>query len=179
MSNSPASASPQPCALPLAGGAQPAAFYSAENYNPADSVGYLMRRILSAVAGAVERELEPSGLTHAQWVPLLKMHMQQAATVAELARACELDAGSMTRLLDRLEAKGLCKRERSSADRRVVNLSLTPQGSAVAEQIPAALSRVQNACLAGFERDEWLLLKSFLARILDNAQPLGCAGKKP
>ena len=166
-------------ASPRPGGPPPATFYAAENYNPADSVGYLMRRILSAVACAVERELEPTGLTHAQWVPMFKIYTQQGATVAELARACELDAGSMTRLLDRLEAKGLCRRERSSADRRVVNLSLTPQGSAVAEQIPAALSRVQNACLAGFERDEWLLLKSFLARILDNAQPKMCAGKKP
>ncbi|KQP22512.1 MarR family winged helix-turn-helix transcriptional regulator [Pseudorhodoferax sp. Leaf267] len=159
-------------------GAPPATFYSAEDYNPADSVGYLMRRILSAVAAAVERELASTGLTHAQWIPLFKMHVNAGATVAELARQCEMDAGSMTRLLDRLEAKGLCRRERSSEDRRVVNLALTPQGREVAEQIPGALSRVQNAYLAGFERDEWLLLKSFLGRILDNAQPLGCAEKK-
>lgn len=160
-------------------GAAPADFYSATDYNPSDSVGYLMRRILSAVAGAVERELEPSGLTHAQWIPLLKMLAHTGITVAELARQCELDAGSMTRLLDRLEAKGLCRRERSSADRRVVQLVLTPQGQAVAEQIPGALSRVQNAYLAGFSREEWLLLKSFLARILDNAQLPGCTAKKP
>lgn len=166
-------------ASPRPGGPPPATFYAAENYNPADSVGYLMRRILSAVACAVERELEPTGLTHAQWVPMFKIYTQQGATVAELARACELDAGSMTRLLDRLEAKGLCRRERSSEDRRVVNLTLTPQGHAVAEQIPAALSRVQNAYLAGFEHEEWMLLKSFLSRILDNAQPKMCAGKKP
>jgi DNA-binding MarR family transcriptional regulator len=161
-----------------AAAAPPADFYSAADYNPSDSVGYLMRRILSAVAGAVERELEPTGLTHAQWIPLFKMYAHPGVTVAELARQCELDAGSMTRLLDRLEAKGLCQRERSSEDRRVVQLLLTPQGHAVAEQIPGALSRAQNAYLAGFSREEWLLLKSFLARILDNAQPPGCAGKK-
>ncbi|HVR54164.1 MAG TPA: MarR family transcriptional regulator [Pseudorhodoferax sp.] len=161
----------------LAGRPPPADFYAPTSYNPSDSVGYLMRRIMSAVASAVERELEPSGLTHAQWVPLFKLAVQQGATVAELARLCELDAGAMTRLLDRLEAKGLCQRERSSEDRRVVRLALTEQGRAVAEQIPVALSRVQNAYLAGFSRDEWLLLKSFLSRILDNAQQ-GCAGKK-
>lgn len=161
----------------LAGRPPPADFYAPTSYNPSDSVGYLMRRILSAVAAAVERELEPTGLTHAQWVPLFKLAVQPGATVAELARLCELDAGAMTRLLDRLEAKGLCQRERSSEDRRVVRLALTEQGRAVAEQIPVALSRVQNAYLAGFSREEWLLLKSFLSRILDNAQQ-GCAGKK-
>ncbi len=162
----------------IAGAAPPADFYSAGDYNPTDSVGYLMRRILSAVAAAVERELEPTGLTHAQWIPLFKVYAHPGITVADLARQCELDAGSMTRLLDRLEAKGLCRRERSTDDRRVVNLVLTPQGHAVAEQIPGALSRVQNAYLAGFSRDEWVLLKSFLGRILDNALP-ACAAKKP
>jgi DNA-binding MarR family transcriptional regulator len=161
-----------------AGRPPPADFYAPTSYNPSDSVGYLMRRILSAVASAVERELESTGLTHAQWIPLFKLAVHPGgATVAELARLCELDAGAMTRLLDRLEAKGLCQRERSSEDRRVVRLALTEQGKAVAEQIPVALSRVQNAYLAGFSREEWLLLKSFLSRILDNAQQ-GCAGKK-
>lgn len=161
-----------------AGRPPPADFYTPTTYNPSDSVGYLMRRIMSLVALAVERELESTGLTHAQWIPLFKLAVHPGgATVAELARLCELDAGAMTRLLDRLEAKGLCQRERSSEDRRVVRLALTEQGKAVAEQIPVALSRVQNAYLAGFSREEWLLLKSFLSRILDNAQQ-GCAGKK-
>ncbi len=162
------------------GAARPAiAFYDPDSYDPNDSVGFLMRRVLSALASAVDHELEPTGLTHAQWVPLFKMHLQEGMGVAELARQCELDAGSMTRLLDRLEAKGLCRRERSSEDRRVVHLDLTAEGKAVAEQVPVALSRVQNACLAGFSEDEWLLLKGFLRRFLDNAQALACTGKKP
>ena len=85
----------------------------------------------------VERELEPSGLTNAQWVPLLKLYMGSASTVAELARECQLDAGGMTRLLDRLETKGLVRRVRSSEDRRVVNLELTEPGRAAAKHIPA------------------------------------------
>src|SRR5687767_12316517 len=100
------------------------AFYSPQNYRTEEGVGYLMRHILNAVSLEVERELEPSGLTNAQWVPLLKLYMGSASTVAELARECRLDAGGMTRLLDRLEGKGLVRRVRSSEDRRVVNLEL-------------------------------------------------------
>lgn len=152
------------------------AFYCAEGYNPEESVGYLMRRVLALVAQEVERELETSDLTNAQWVPLFKLSIGKVSTVAELARDCHLDAGAMTRLLDRLEAKGLCRRVRSVADRRVVNIELTDAGRAAAEGIPAVLSRVQNAHLAGFSVQEFEALKGFLRRILANAQNTSIPG---
>ncbi|MBC7608818.1 MAG: winged helix-turn-helix transcriptional regulator [Polaromonas sp.] len=157
----------------------PSDFYHADGYKPDDSVGYLMRRIISLVGQGIEREMEPSGLTNAQWMPLLKLYMGLASTVAELARECDLDAGSMTRLLDRLEAKQLCRRVRSSDDRRVVNIELTESGRAAAKEIPQTLCRVQNAHLAGFSVEEWQVLKSFLRRILDTAQTLNAAADKP
>jgi DNA-binding MarR family transcriptional regulator len=147
-------------------------FYCAEGYRPEDSVGYLMRRIITLVGHGIERELEPAGLTNAQWLPLLKLYMGVASTVAELARECDLDAGSMTRLLDRLEAKALCRRVRSSDDRRVVNIELTDAGRQAAAEIPKTLCRVQNAQLAGFSTGEWRTLQGFLRRILSTAHKL-------
>lgn len=149
---------------------QPAAFYCASNYNPEDSAGYMMRRIINAVSMEVERQFEPSGLTNAQWKPLFKLYMGEAHAVAGLARECHLDAAAMTRLLDRLEAKGLCQRLRSQEDRRVVNLELTEAGREAAKEIPVVLSRVQNAYLAGFTQEEFEALKGFLRRILANAE---------
>jgi DNA-binding MarR family transcriptional regulator len=149
-----------------------AEFYRPETWRPEESIGYLMKRIIATVADAVDHELAPTGLTSAQWVPLLKVYLGEASTVAELARHCTLDAGAMTRTLDRLEAKGLVKRVRSSEDRRVVNLELTDEGRATAQKIPAALCRVQNAHLRGFTEEEWKLLKGMLRRILDTALEL-------
>src|SRR5450830_887548 len=103
-------------------------FYSAEGYVPESGVGYLIRRVMLAVAHEIERQLGPCDLTNAQWVPLFKLFLGKASTVAELARECHLDAGAMTRLLDRLEAKGLCQRVRSLEDRRVVHIELTEIG---------------------------------------------------
>ena len=145
-------------------------FYHADGYVTEDSVGYLMRRVLATVAQEVERQLQASDLTNAQWVPLFKLFMGQASTAAELARECHLDGGAMTRLLDRLEAKGLCQRVRSVADRRVVHIELTAIGRTAAAGIPEILSRVQNAHLAGFSVEEFETLKGFLRRILGNAQ---------
>lgn len=153
-------------------GPEAAAFYRPEAYKPEDSVAYLMRRILGIVAAEVQRELDPSGLTNAQWVPLLKLYMGSASTVAELARECELDAGGMTRLLDRLEDKGLLRRVRSSDDRRVVNLELTDEGRSAAQKIPGVLCGVQNAHMRGFTTEEWQLLRSLLQRLLQNATAL-------
>jgi DNA-binding MarR family transcriptional regulator len=100
------------------------------------------------------------------------MHFGQTCTVAELARECSLDAGAMTRLLDRLEAKGLCKRLRSETDRRVVNLELTEAGTQAASEIPEILSGVQNAHLAGFSPEEFQTLRGYLQRILNNAHAI-------
>ncbi|RQO57449.1 MarR family transcriptional regulator [Variovorax sp. KBW07] len=156
-----------------------ASFYRAETYRAEESIGYLMRRIVTAVGQSVEtRMCEPGSPTYPQWVPLYKLHTGAATTVAELARACELDTGAMTRLLDRLEAKGLCRRVRSLEDRRVVNIELTDEGRAAAKDVPYVLSRVQNEHLAGFTTEEWEQLKGYLRRILDNAQALAARGDK-
>lgn len=155
------------------------AFYDAANYRSEESIGYMMRRIISAVGQSVEAQMcDPGSPTYPQWVPLHKLHMGEVTTVAELARVCELDTGAMTRLLDRLEAKGLCRRVRSVADRRVVNIELTDEGLAAAREVPKILSHVQNEHLAGFTHAEWEQLKSFLRRILDNAQALAARGEK-
>ena len=146
------------------------AFYEADRYLPEESMGYLMRRILTMVSSEVERQLEPSGLTSAQWLPLYKLSMGMASTVAELAFESQVDAGAMTRLLDRLEAKGLCQRVRSLSDRRVVNIELTEAGRLAAAKIPAVLCQVQNTHLAGFNAEEFETLKGYLRRIYDNAR---------
>ncbi|MET0312493.1 MAG: MarR family transcriptional regulator, partial [Burkholderiaceae bacterium] len=122
-------------------------FYRPENYDPEESIGYLMRRIITLVSGEIDREMEPQGLTNAQWVPLMKLYMGQGSTVAELARNCQVDAGAMTRTLDRLEGKGLVRRVRSQDDRRVVNIEITPAGREAAQMIPAILCDIQNSYL--------------------------------
>ena len=154
----------------------PADFYSAEGWCANDSVGYLMRRVLLALTQDTDKRLEPHGLTHAQWGPLFMIRKSGSATVAELARELQMDPGAMTRLLDRLESKGLCKRLRSTDDRRVVNLALTEEGRKAADKVPVALAEVMNAHLAGFSEAEWQTLKGYLRRMLDNAE--SCRGAR-
>ena len=157
---------------------EPVNFYRAESYHTDESVGFLMKRILASISQTVEARLcEPGSPTFPQWIPLAKLHMGSATTVAELARECQLDTGAMTRLLDRLEAKDLVRRVRSQSDRRVVNIELTDEGRSAAREVPQHLAAVQNEYLAGFTQEEWELLKGFLRRILDNAQLISARGE--
>ncbi len=143
---------------------------------PEDSVGYQMRRIVTLIGLEVERRMEPLGLTDAQWKPLLRLSLQDGATAAQLARMCHLDAGGMTRLLDRLEAKGLCQRERSQEDRRVVHIALTDEGEAAAAQIPEQLESIHAVALQGFSAQERAQLAGFMERLYANVQTFGTAG---
>jgi DNA-binding MarR family transcriptional regulator len=157
----------------------PAAFYRPDALPADQNVGYLMKRIVNGLGHDIDALLACQGLTHAQWMPIYKLHLGQGRTVAELAAACLMDAGAMTRTLDRLERKGLVRRTRSAQDRRVVDLALTPQGRAAADGIPFVLCEVFNARLAGFSREEWQQLQSFLSRMLDNAAGSGAGPLTP
>lgn len=142
-------------------------------YELEQSIGYLLRRTLATMTAEVERRMEPLGLTEAQWRPLLRLYLaSEGVNVAALARICILDAGAMTRMLDRLESKGLCRRVRSQEDRRVVQLELTPEGRAAAVKVPGVLLDLQEAALEGFSADEVGQLRSLLGRLLANLEVL-------
>ena len=149
-------------------------FYTPGQHSPQQSVGYLMRKVLGSILSQADARLAMHDVTYVQYLPLYKLlHCEPAnATVAALARELEVDAGAMTRALDRLEAKGLVQRKRSTADRRVVHLTLTPAGRTVAEQVPGVLTDVLNGHLRGFSHAEWQQLLLLLQRMLANGDAL-------
>ena len=140
-------------------------------------LGLLLGRAALLKDRIIDTHMEPHGVTAAQFKVLIIMAQFGVDTPAELCRNLSLDSGSMTRMLDRLEAKGLLVRERSCSDRRVVNLSLTPRGSEVAAQIPHVLSEVLNDHLRGFSPKEFDQLLDLLRRFIANGEALAEANK--
>ena len=131
---------------------RPACFYAGEDYNMSESMGHLLFQLMMSMRREVEGRMGELGLTDAQWKPLWMLKLGRADTAFELAREMSIDAGAMTRMLDRLAAKGLIERLRSETDRRVVHLKLTPEGEAAAEQVPHVLAEVNNEYLSGFNK---------------------------
>jgi DNA-binding MarR family transcriptional regulator len=94
--------------------------------------------------------LEPLGLTYPQYIAMLVLWQEDGLTVSQLGERLQLDSGTLTPLLKRLEAAGLVQRLRDSADERRVLLRLTAEGRALkarAGTVPAAVAAASGCSL--------------------------------
>jgi len=137
-----------------------------------ESVGYLIKLANQIVIRNLDAELQTYGLTAPQWVPLLVLSKGRADTVAGCAREIDVDTGAMTRMLDRLEAKGFLSRSRNDEDRRVVNVKLTKAGREIVKVIPPTICQVLNRHLRGFSEQEFENFKELLQRFIANGVQL-------
>lgn len=86
--------------------------------------------------------LEPLGLTHPQYLVMLALWQHGSLSVKRLSELLQLDPGTLSPLLKRLEAAELVRRDRNPEDQRNLALSLTEKGQALraeAERIPAGI----------------------------------------
>lgn len=136
----------------------------------APGVRTLITRARSELLWSFDAELEPFGVTGAQFEVLKNLARSANETAASLCRALHYDTGSMTRMLDRLQEKGLVRRQRGVSDRRLVLLRLTPAGDRLIPRIRPALRRALRRHLAGFTPAEVASLKRYLGRIIQNGR---------
>jgi DNA-binding MarR family transcriptional regulator len=86
--------------------------------------------------------LEPMGLTHPQYLVMLALWQDSPLTQRRLSELLQLDPGTLSPLLKRLEANGYLRRERDPADERSLAITLTDRGRelrAEALKIPPAV----------------------------------------
>jgi len=138
------------------------------DYRMCESVGYLLTRARSLIGHGVEQEVSELDITQAQASCLMALANGSARTVTDLGRELATDMGSVTRLLSRMEKRGLIERHRRDADRRVVDLVVTPLGHELVAKLPAVFCRVLSHHFRGFSEDEINTLRAFLRRMIDN-----------
>jgi MarR family transcriptional regulator, organic hydroperoxide resistance regulator len=95
-----------------------------------------------SVIGLYRPLLQPMGLTHPQYLVMLALWQHEPLSVKELGGLLQLDPGTLSPLLKRLQALGYIHRERSARDERTLAVTLTPAGrrlKAEAEKIPPAI----------------------------------------
>jgi DNA-binding MarR family transcriptional regulator len=112
--------------------------------------------------------LEPLGLTHPQYLVMLALWQHGSLSVKDLSGLLQLDPGTLSPLLKRLEAAGLLRRERDLKDQRNLALALTDRGRALreeAEKIPAGI--VERL---GMPIDELVSLHTALTRVISASQ---------
>ena len=132
------------------------------------SVLRLISRVRIAVMDALDAELAPYDISAAQMMVLGTIASGEADSAAGLCKGISYDPGAMTRMIDRLEQKGLLRRLPRPDDRRTQNLELTPEGRTLFPKLAAAKEAVQQRFLRGFSEDEQRMFEALLNRMLAN-----------
>ncbi len=118
---------------------------------------------------AVDRRLQPFGLTEATWLPLIYLARATAPVrQKDLAASLVLDGSSVVRLLDALEAAGLIERREESADRRAKIITVTSRGRSIIDQVEAASREVRNATLVGLSGNDLEIATQVLELVCHN-----------
>ena len=141
-------------------------YYKGENYRVNESVGFLMKQAIELQSRAIEARMAEYSITDAQWRPLFLLSLHDWSTVSQIARHVGCDAGATTRMVDRLEDKGMVRRVRSTDDRRVQQVELTDEGKQVAAIVPYVIADVLNMHLAELSNGEIETLRRLLERIV-------------
>jgi len=93
----------------------------------------------------------------------------EVSSASDLCKGISYDPGAMTRMLDRLERRGLVRRVPNPDDRRAFQLELTDEGKAVLPKLRVASMKALNRMLDGFTAKEAKQFEGYLLRMLDNA----------
>ena len=86
----------------------------------------------------------------------------------DIARACAMDRATVTGVLGRMEAAGLITRTPRKGDRRALEVRLTADGRAAAEQVVLSGAEVDNLACTGLSAAERQELSHLLARVIEN-----------
>lgn len=93
---------------------------------------------LYAAAHAIKKAYRPLlddlGLTYPQYLILIVLWKTDGLKVSDIGQRLNLDSGTLTPVLKRLETSGLVKRTRRIQDEREVEIGLTPQGRALRDR---------------------------------------------
>jgi DNA-binding MarR family transcriptional regulator len=150
--------------------AAPKPYYTAETYSADDSVGYLIGALRTRMSRALDLGLRKHGFTAAQWPIIRAVADGETPIAADLCRRLDYDTGSMTRMLNRLEEKGVIVREGDRDDRRVVRLRMTAAGRRLYPKLRDAAIEMLNRLVEGFEAEEVQDVHRQLRRMYSNME---------
>jgi DNA-binding MarR family transcriptional regulator len=111
--------------------------------------------------------LDAAGLTYPQYVALRVLWQRGPTTVRDLGAILQLDSGTLSPMLKRLQAQGHIRRERGTTDERTVEIHLTTQGSDLRHRVADLPERL--ACAVDLTEDDFRQLHHLLSRVRASA----------
>ena len=101
-------------------------------------LGYWLRYVSNHVSQAFARKVEACGVTVAEWVLLRQLLGEKELAPSRLSERMGMTRGTVSKLADRLIAKGLLVRAANPEDARAQTLALTAKGRRLVPELAAA-----------------------------------------
>jgi len=133
-------------------------------------LGYWLRGVSNAVSGSFARSLQEKQTSVAEWVLLRRLYDRKQATPGELAEALTMTRGAISKIIDKLQAKGWIRSRVKPEDNRVQLLSLTAAGRRVIPELAEIADRNDDHFFAFLNTGERHMLRDLLIRLADHHQ---------
>lgn len=134
-----------------------------EGYRGPDGhIGFLLRQAQTAVRGAIERAIQPLGVTPAQLSLLSVLMHEGVVSSADLAKLAMMTAQSAGGVVQNMEKAGWVTREKARTHGRIIWLKLTPEGRRVAAQAQKRAGEIEREMLRGVDPATEAIIRSWL-----------------
>ena len=133
-----------------------------------DSLHYLIMANQMLVQKALLYKLKDTGLTIGQPKILDYLSRHNGSNQKEIARACFLEAGSLTTILNKMEEKGLIRRQILNGNRRSFHIFMTESGKKNQKLVEEAFKKIEKIALNGISEEEQKLFMDIFCRIYRN-----------
>ncbi|WP_313807046.1 MarR family transcriptional regulator [Sphingobium sp.] len=129
---------------------------------------YWLSRASGRYKERMEQLLRPTGLDMPRWRVLMTLHQDRVAIVSEIAAHSGAKLPTMTKIIQRMEADGLVKRQPRAGKEWIMEVVLTDRGAAAGKEAWQRADRLYGEAFAGMSEKEIETLSGLLNKVADN-----------
>lgn len=132
------------------------------------SMGYRIRLLGQLLSRKFQERMESYGLTPFHWVVLCCLWQEDGLPTSAICERLKQVGGTLTGVLDRMEERGLVRRERDQQDRRVWRIWLSEEGERLRTILPPVAREIKDLCLQGIPEQDRKRLSEVIDRAIAN-----------
>jgi DNA-binding MarR family transcriptional regulator len=131
-------------------------------------IGYRIKLLGQLGSRRFQERLDPFGLTPFHWVVLCCLWEEDGLATCSIGEKLQQVGGTLTGVLDRMEERGLIRRERDPRDRRIWRIWLTDAGRELEDILPPIALELKEQAMQGFSAEERKLFSCLVDRAIAN-----------
>jgi MarR family transcriptional regulator, organic hydroperoxide resistance regulator len=132
------------------------------------NIGYRIKLLSQLLTRKFTEKLEPFGLTPFHWLVLCCLWQEDGLPTSSIGDKLKQVGGTLTGVLDRMEERGLVRRERDVHDRRIWRIWLTDAGKELETVLPPLAADLRDQAMSGISASEKELFSQLLNRAIAN-----------